>query len=162
MPSTILVVTGEHNWTQRAMHLAGAMARETGAAVVILKMIRAAHLEYLGAGLRESLLPYEAFDALRGYVTLVESYGAPAAVEYFEYVDYTGGVLSAVEQLSALAVFAPAPTGTPAVLDPLRLWWLRRSLRCSLYTLGKGDAPLIWNQPPTDVAVAVARSNAQS
>jgi hypothetical protein len=152
MSSTILVVTGEHNWTQRAMHLAGAMAREAGAAVVILKMIRAAHLEYLGAGLRESFLPYEEFDALRGYVALVESYGAPAAVEYFEYVDYTGGVLSAAEQLAALAVFAPAPTGAMAMFDPLRLWWLRRSLRCALYALAEGDAPLVWTQPPADGA----------
>jgi hypothetical protein len=155
MTSAILVITGEHNWTQRALHLAGAMARESGAAVVILKMIRAAHLEYLGAGIRESLLSYAEFDALRSYVALVESYGAPAAVEYFEYVDYSGGVACAAEQLSAQIVFAPAPTGFMALFDPLRLWWLRRSLTCSLYSLCDGDPPLIWTKPPADGALPV-------
>jgi hypothetical protein len=161
MTPTILVITGERNWTQRALHLAGAMAREAGAAVVILKLIRAAHIEYLGAGVRESFLPYEEFDALKSYAALVENYGVPVDVQLFEFIDYSGGLVCAAEYHAALAVFAAAPTGLLAFLDPLRTWWLRRTLRRPLYTLGDGDGPLVWIQPQPDGATAVARSGAR-
>ena len=57
MQTTILVITGEPNWTRRAVHLAAAMAHEAGAALIVVRMVPVAHLEYLGAGEREDMLP---------------------------------------------------------------------------------------------------------
>ena len=144
MSSIIMVVTGEHTWTLQALHLAAAMARETGASLLLVEMVRVGHVEYLGAGLREVLLPYERLEALRNYTDAVRGYGIPITVAPFEYLDYTGGLLSAAEQSEALAVFAPAPAG----LRPLaaaRLWRLRRALRRPFYTLGAGDGAAVWS-----------------
>lgn len=145
--STILVITGERNWTQRAVHLAGATARETGASVVILHMVRVAHLEYLGAGAREALLPYDDYNALAEYAAIVDTYGIGVGVDLFEYSDYVGGLLSAAELHAPLAVFAPAPVGPLAFLTRLRLWGLRRALRRPLYTLGQGDPSITITSP---------------
>lgn len=153
MTPTILVITGERSWTRRAAHLAGATAREglaargTSLPVTIVRMQPVAHLEYLGAGEQEVLLSYEEFDALAEYMATVESYGVKASVETFEYSDYVGGVLGAAGLWPAAAVFAPAPTSAFAPLAGFRLWALRRALwrrgHCPLYTLGRGDEPLV-------------------
>ena len=60
MSATIVVILGEPEWTQRALHLAAALAREWRAAVTLVKLLPVAHLEYLGAGVDETLLPYKA------------------------------------------------------------------------------------------------------
>ena len=70
---------------------------------------------------------------------MVESYGVAVGVELYEYTRFSSGLLSAAEQTNAAAVFAPRPTGPFAALDGLRLWWLRRALRCPLYTLEESE-----------------------
>jgi hypothetical protein len=149
----ILLITGDTAWTQRAAHLAGALAREFNArgkdtGVLMLRMVCVDHLEYLGAALREAQLPYGEYTALREDVTTIESYGIPAQLEFFEYSDYVGGVLSAAEQSQAAAVFAPMPTAPIPLIANLRLWWLRRRLRCPLYILGEGDKQLAVESGP--------------
>ncbi len=139
MTNTILLFTGETNWTQRAAHLAAATARETGAGVLILRPTPVDHLSDLGAGLNEALLSFAEFDALQALVNVVESYGVAVGVELYEYTRFSGGLLSAAEQTNAAAVFAPPPSGPFAALDGLRLWWLRRALRCPLYTLADSE-----------------------
>jgi FAD/FMN-containing dehydrogenase len=156
MKSTILVITGEPNWTRRAVHLAAAMAHEAGAALTIVRMVPVAHLEYLGAGEREELLPYDEFDALSDYVATAEAYGVAVTVELFEYADYTGGLLSAAEQVAALAVFAPAPGGAVALLARWRLWLLRRRMGCPFYALNPGDKPPAWTEATPDQSAAAA------
>jgi hypothetical protein len=153
MTTTILLITGESAWTQRAAHLAGALARELGArdqemGVLLLRLVRVDHLEYLGAALREPQLSYAEFAALSEYAATVESYGVRAEVQLFEYSDYAGAVLSAAEQCAAAAVFAPAPAGPIAVLARLRLWLLRRALRRPLYVVGAGDGHWLLESGP--------------
>lgn len=147
MPSTVLIITGERNWTLRAVHLAAAMARDAGLAVVMARLVPVAHLEYLGSSAREALLSYDEFDALREYIATAEAYGVPFSIEWFEYSDYIGGVTSAAEQHGAAAVFAPAPGGIVGLLARWRLAWLRRTLGRPLYTLEPGDALPAWTEP---------------
>lgn len=146
MTSTILVVAGERNWTMRALHLAAAMAREAGLPAVILHMVPVSHLEYLGSGTREALLPFEVYDDLNNYLQTAEAYGVAAGVELFEYTDYNGGVASAAEHYNAAVVFAPAPKGFAEFVARFRLWALRRALRRPLYVLGRGDGPPAWTE----------------
>lgn len=151
--STILVITGEPNWTRRAVHLAAAAAREADAGVTLLHMVPVAHLEYLGAGAREALLSFAEFDALNEYAATVAAYGVAVGVELFEYSDYAGGVVCAAEHFDATAVFAVAPGGW---LGRPRLWGLRRGLRRPLYTLGDGD-PAITLITPAEEAAALGQ-----
>ena len=161
MQSTILVVTGEASWTRRAIHLAAAMAQEARAALTVVRMVPVAHFEYLGAGEREDLLPYDEFDALAGYVATAEAYGVAVKIELFEYTDYTGGLLSAAEQVAPLAVFAPAPGGPIELLARWRLWLLRRRMGCPFYALNPGDKPLAWTEATPAQPAAAPRVGAQ-
>ncbi len=151
--STILVITGEPNWTRRAVHLAAAAAREAGTDVVLLHMVPVAHLEYLGAGAREALLSFAEFDALSEYRNTVAAYGVAVDVELFEFSDFAGGVLCAADHFDATAVFAAAPAGR---LGRLRLWGMRRALRRPLYTLGDSD-PAITLTTPAEEAAALGQ-----
>ena len=142
MTDIILVVTGDHDWTLQAVHLAAAMARETGAAVRLVEMVAVNRVDLLGDGLEESPLSYTRLEALREYAAAIDGYGIPVAVTTFAYADYVGGLLSAAEQNGARVVFAPAPGGSPAFLAAWRGWYLRRALRRPLYTLADGAA--VW------------------
>lgn len=158
MNATILVITGEANWTRRAVHLAAAMARDAGAGVIIIKLLPVARLEDLGTGVREELLGYGEYDALVEWVATAEAYGVAVQVELFEYVDYSGALLSAAEQLTPAAIFAPPPSGRPEFVARLRLWLLRRRLARTLYTLGPDDNPPAWTEtaPETSPAASAA------
>ena len=157
MKSIILVITGDTAWTRRAVHLAAAMARDVAAEVRLIRLLPVARLEDLGAGLREEMLPYGEYETLAGWVDTVKAYGVPVGVELFEYTDYTGAVISAADQLSPVATFAPAPWGRPAFVGRLRLWWLRRRLGRPLYTLGLDDSPPAWTEAaPEQPAIAPA------
>ena len=158
MSATIIVILGEPEWTKRALHLSAALAREWRAAVTLVKMLPVAHLEYLGAGVGETLLSYKDSCHLHDCAVTVESYGVATDLRLFQYSDFVGGVLSAAEQLGAAAVFAPAPAGWLPGLGRLRGWWLRRSLGVPLYTLGADDEPLVLALPAaTDEKVAVSQ-----
>lgn len=157
MSSIIMVVTGEHAWTMQALHLAAAMAHETGASLLLVERVRVARLEYLGAGLREALLPYDRLTALHAYSAAIRDYGIEVAVAPYEYTDYVGGLISAVEQVAPLAVFAPAPAGWLPFVAAARLWHLRRVLRRPLYTLGAGDVSATWTAaPPAETHATIA------
>lgn len=156
MTPIILVIIGEKNWTRRALHLAAAMARESGTAIVITRMVPVNRLEFLGVTENETFLPYDDFDALAEYVATAQTYGVAAAVELFEYTDYVTGLRSAAEQHGAVAVFAPPPAAFVGALARWRLWLLRRTLRRSLYTLGPGDGPLAWTEALPDAPPAPA------
>lgn len=157
MTTIILVVDGEPRWTQQAVHLAGAMARESGAEVLILEMVPVARLEYLGAGLREPLLNYATYETLHEHVATIQAYGVAATVSTYEFTDYISGLCSAAEQISPLAVFAPAPRATLRALAALRLWRLRRGVGCPLYTLGPGEPAAVLVTAPTERATPEAR-----
>jgi hypothetical protein len=144
MSSTIVVIVGEAEWTKRALHLSAALAREWRASVTLVKMLPVAHLEYLGAGVGETLLSYNDSRQLHECTLTVERYGVATDLRLFQYSDFVGGVLSAAEQLGAAAVFAPTPGGW---LNRPRAWWLRRGLGVPLYTLSAGDEPLVLALP---------------
>ena len=147
MTDIILVVTGDHDWTLQAVHLAAAMARETGAAVHLIEMVAVNRVDLLGDGLDESPLSYARLDALSEYTAVIDGYRIPVAVTTFAYSDYVGGLLSAAEQSGAGVVFAPAPGGAPAFLAAWRGWYLRWALRRPLYTLAEGAA--VWQPRAT-------------
>ncbi|HOU40759.1 MAG TPA: hypothetical protein PK829_05785 [Promineifilum sp.] len=147
MTLPILVVTGEPAWTMQALHLAAAMAREAGAPIILVEMIPASHIQSLGAEPDETLLPLARMESLRQYADAVEGYGITVTVATFQCADYLGGLLSACEQASATAVFAPAPGGALRFLAAARLWYLRRALRRPLFTLDDGRAA-VWQPRP--------------
>ena len=150
MTSPILVVTGEPTWTMQALHLAAAMARESGAAILLVEMTPASHIQSLGADPDETLLPLARMEALRQYADTVESYGIPLTVTTFQCADPIGGLLSACEQADAAAVFAPAPGGALSFVAAARLWYLRRALRRPLFTLDD-DRAAVWQPRPLGV-----------
>ena len=64
---TILVEMAEPKWTEEALHLACALAQNTGAAVTLLDLIAVQHYSWLGTSLGEKALSPE--DSARVYET---------------------------------------------------------------------------------------------
>jgi hypothetical protein len=130
----IMVVPGDWQWTQQAMHLACAMARDTGTAVVAVRMVPVNHPLLLGdiSAVKhtadERSLPYDC-------AVTAEDYGVAYQMLVFNYVNYFSGLSSAAEQINAIAIFMSIHHSSFVPWDRFQLWRLRRAAKRIIYTL---------------------------
>lgn len=141
---SLMVVLGDRQWTQQAMHLACAMARDAGALVIVVKMVNVNHPLLLGdaAGLRD----YTREDRclLQDCAATAEDYGVTFRLQVFAYASYVSGVVSAVEQIGVSTLFMPPLSGPLAFWNRFMLWRLRRAVHKPLYTLQTpSDQPVV-------------------
>ena len=146
MTPTILVITGERDWTRRAIHLAAAMAQEAKATILLAHMAPITQLEYLGGGNGDDLLTYTEYDALCECATTAEEYGVGTQVEIFEYTDYSGGLKSAADQASALPCSPRARRPHWSVAPGAVVAVAPDAGAAALYAW-PGDGPLTWTEP---------------
>lgn len=148
---TVIVQMAERDWTERALHVACAMARSNGAAVVLLRLIEMQHLSWLGTDFGYEPLSPDASSAVWAYKSIASDYGVELRVQSFQYVSFSAALVEAAEDHHALALFADVPRHALAAWRRFQVWSLRRQLqasRCALYTLDQ----------PVQAAAAVAQS----
>jgi hypothetical protein len=117
------------------MHLACALARNTGSEVTVVNMIPVTHASYLGASFMYSELNPRDYQQVQEYYQTAEDYGVPFSFIMFQYVDLTSAIVEAAEHIKAEVVFATLPTSLLPYIRKFRLWRLNRTLRREQRTL---------------------------
>jgi hypothetical protein len=136
--ATVMVAMHDRQWTQEAMHLACALARNTDSEVTVVKMLSVTHPGYLGQHFAYSELDPRDYQQVQEYRQTAEDYGVPFSLVLFQYVDLMDALVQAAEQLHADVVFATLSPSIVPYFRKFRLWNLNRTLRRdkrTLYTL---------------------------
>ena len=130
----IMIVPGTRQWTQQALHLACAMARDAGAVVVMVKMVGVNHPLRLDdlVGTKDTAQDRCLWEDC---AATADIYGVPYQVQVFTYSDYVPGLVSAAEQMGAAAVFVSPAHSSFRLWNQIRQWRLRYALKQTLYTL---------------------------
>ncbi len=135
---TVIVQMADRAWTERALHIACAMARHDEAVIILLQMIPVQHYSWLGTSLGQEPLGRELSNDVWDYRSIARNYGMELCVEPLQWVSYIGAVVDAAEELDADVVFADLPHSAIPGWRKLQTWDLRRQLQarhCALYTL---------------------------
>jgi hypothetical protein len=151
--AAIMVAVGERQWTLEAMHLACALARNTGKEIVLVKLISVSQPSYLGANFALWIYTAEDQAQIREYTHTAEDYGVKLSLTMFEYIDFVPGLVQAAEDADADVVFATLPDSVIPYWRGLRLWSLRRQLKArTLYTLDRDTKIPEWKPSITVMA----------
>jgi hypothetical protein len=151
--AAIMVAAGERKWTLEAMHLACALARNTGKEIVLVKLISVSQPSYLGANFANWGYTAEDQVQVRDFTHTAEDYGVNLSLTVFEYIDFVPGLVQAAEHADADVVFATLPDSVIPYWRRLRLWDLRRQLKArTLYTLDRDTTIPEWKPSITVTA----------
>lgn len=152
--NTIIVHMGENSWTGQALHLACALARNTGAEIALLRLIPVQHMRWVGTDMVNNDVTSEEYELLRGYAATAEDYGVTMALTNMQYQSGLGEALAdAADNLNASVVFAALPESTIPYWHQLQTWLLERRLtgaKRTLYTLEREA-----NFQPTSTTITV-------
>lgn len=142
----IVVEMADRLWTMQAMHLASAMARNTGGKIVLLHLIRVANPALLHSELGVTPPTQQEYTDIDDYASVAEDYGVEITLQPMQYESYVDAVVQSVEHLKASIIFARVPESMIALWRKFQLWNMGRQLaaqKCQLYTL---DQPTPTNQ----------------
>ena len=147
--NTILVQMADRQWTEEALHLACAMARnsETPTTVTMLRLIYAQNYGWLGTSFGSTdWLTKEDSDLLWGCKAIAEHYEIELLVQPMQWMTYVGAIVDASDDLESGAVFACVPQYKLPFWRKFQIWDLRRQLEKrgrTLYTLDQPVQSLI-------------------
>jgi nucleotide-binding universal stress UspA family protein len=150
--SSILVQMADHEWTQRALHIACGLAREQKADVVLLRLMQVEHISYLGSEFGEAAFTHEEYTKIDLYAMIAEEYGVEVSIEQIQALSPLDAVVDAANTLDARVIFARVLPSAIPFLHTLRMHHLERRLRGSgrqLFTLDESDNPAtksMWGQ----------------
>ncbi len=156
----ILVCVAEHQWTLEALHLACALASDSGGRVTLVKMVPVGHPLFLGDS--DAYWHYSPAEReeMKAFVAILETYDVPFAAEVFQYVSLAGAIVDAADHFGASTIFATLPHRIIPLWRRYELWTMRRQFRqrnCPFYTLETALETLIW-VPETARSKATALS----
>jgi hypothetical protein len=123
-----MVQIADRAWTLEALDSACWLARQTGAAIALVKMVSVQHPGWLGTEL--GYLNYSVQDRLdlAAYRDTIEDYGLSFTVHLFQYVTLVNALVQAAEQVKAQVVYATVPTSIIPYWPEFQGWLLRRNL----------------------------------
>lgn len=152
-PQTVVVCVSDPRWTQSALHLACAFARNKGLEIALVQIIRVQHLAWLGTELGYQQYIEQNYDQLRSYELTAQDYGvAYAASVYQYYSSLCDAFLDIASQLHAIAIFATLPASPLTIWRKFQIRRLEHHLmkqQCQLFTLEKPAGALDWTPSVT-------------
>jgi hypothetical protein len=151
---SILVQMAEARWTEEALHLACAMARNTHSEIVLLRMIETQYLSWLGTSFGAETFSPEESDRIWEYKAIAKRYGVEFSVEPMRWVSYVEAMVEASDQLNAEVVFAHLPESRLPFMRKFQIWDLRRQLAQHHRTLYTPDQ-LVRSTVPTSQVTAL-------
>jgi hypothetical protein len=139
---TVLVQIADQPWTMQAMHLACALARNTGGSVVLLRLMQVRTAYLLGSDLGIASPTDAEMDAISEYSMVAEDYGVKITLQPMEYESFSVAVVQAAEHFNAIALFASLPDNPISIWKRFQSWNIRRQLnaqKCQFFTLTQSD-----------------------
>lgn len=155
----ILICADAPQWTQEALHLAGALSLDTGWPVHLVELVPVDGPTLLGqpVGYRRYSLKQQA--QAETYFQTLRDYGIDYAFDRFQFMDRPDAIVQLAEGVDAQVVFATLPHSRFGLWRRFGLWNLRRRLSYAgrrLYTLENALEALVWSPPrreaPADAA----------
>ena len=138
---TILVQMADSQWTEAALHLACAMARNTKAEIILLRMIETQHMSWLGTAYGADAFSPEENALVWQYKTIAKRYGVELSIEPMQWLTYVDALVEASDLLNAKVIFASVPESRLPFMRKFQTWDLRRQLAQRQRTLYTLDAP---------------------
>ncbi len=160
--SCVMVQVAEPKWTLAALHLACAVARTNGYALVLVKMVPVSHVGWLGTELGYQNLTEADHRLLRDYAATAEAYGVVPSAELFQYAILSDAIVDAAAYFDARIIFATLPRYRLPLWRRFLLWRLHRQMEWQgrlLYTL---DDPRLADAGLPYIVVPSSTSNLQS
>jgi hypothetical protein len=124
--SPILIQMAERQWTLHALHLACAVSRNQGDAIVLLRLINVDHLSYLGANFGDYPLNATEINDLNEYLATAEDYGVQLTMQPMQCTDPVEAMAQAAQFLRAGIIFAYIPPQPWRWLAQVKEWLLQR------------------------------------
>ena len=136
---TILVQFAEPRWTNEAIQQACALARNSAARIVLIRLMQMPHASYLGTDF--GYVPADRHETLRlaEYQATAEDYGVELSITPLQCISKPDALVQAVEMLNADLLFARIPSSRIPYWRRFQVWWLRQQLGVKLITL---DQPI--------------------
>lgn len=118
----ILVQMDARPWTWEALTQACREAKETGASIVLVKLLPQDYLAWICDDCSAYIFTEADTADIRDYQALAESQHVPLSIRVFEYHNLEQGIVRAADELSAESVYAVVPpSALPFMHDaPLR------------------------------------------
>jgi hypothetical protein len=134
----LMIEIADRDWTLKAMHDVGELARKTSATVALVKMIPVQHIAWLGTECGNLNLTEAEMEALLEFEATLQDYGVEHTTLLFQYASRVEATAEAADLVNAQVVFA-------RVLDshvPFSAAFQRRSLARKLAQHGRELRPL--------------------
>lgn len=154
---SILVQMAEERWTMQAMHLACALARNTGGKVVLLRLIPVRNPGLLGASIGDWSPTEGEYQRIKEYAATAEDYDVQLILQPMQYLNLLDAVVDAAEELDTVVVFAQVMPSRIPYWQRFQAWNLERRLRLQrrqLFTLEQPVGSIEWTPSITVTAVA--------
>ena len=157
----IVVQLADPEWTMQALHLASALARNTGSYVTLLHLALARNPGLLGTELATPAPSWEEWAQFREYGSVCGDYGGEFVFQPMQYVTLTGAIRDAATMLEATAFFIKQPDSRFRLWNRFVAWRLEQVLRpvgCRLYFVDAGTCMIDWSAdelPAADVEHAL-------
>jgi hypothetical protein len=147
---TVMVQMADKQWTMEAMHLASALARNTGSKLLLLHLSLANNPGLLGWGIPAPTASEHCL--IREFASVAEDYGVAFSVQPMQFVSLNEALVQVVELCKVQVLFAHIPPSNIPFWRQFRLWNLKRQLgNCRLYTLDEEQPICIEESIPDTV-----------
>ena len=143
----IVVQVADPQWTNQAVHLASAVARNTGRRVTLLYLMLARNPGLLGSEIATPPPTWEEQTQFQGYSSICEDYGVECVLQPMQYVSQLGALQDAAAILHARVLFVKRPDKPLSLRNRFWAWSLRRGLQatgCQLYLVDESTRMIDW------------------
>ena len=140
MKTIIVQQSDDDAWMTQAMHLACALARNTGGHLVLLRLVLANNPGLLGWGIAPQTTKEQKQATL--CAAIAQDYGVDVSIQTMHFLTTIDALAQAAQQLNAVALFAHIADSRFPLWRRFRLWSLERQLHgCHLYPLDENLVP---------------------
>lgn len=143
----IIVQLTDRQWSIQTLHLASALARNTGSYVTLLHLMLAHNPGLLGSDLAITAPSLEEQSQFSEYSEICEDYGVDCILQPMQYVSLFGALQDAAMILKANAFFVKKPDSRFTVWNQLWTWRLHQvmhSTGCQCYLVDTNTRMIDW------------------